>query len=161
MDGLTLRLEPDAILRTVCKEVREINGDIFQLVKDMIACMQYNQGIGLAAPQVGYRHRLFVTQAPHDALRVFINPTILATSPEKCEIQEGCLSIPTIYGVISRAREITVEAHDQYGIPFKISVDSMLARVILHEYDHLEGVLFWDHLSSKKRKNLQKQYRAP
>ena len=160
MDYLKLRLEPDVILRKKCVKVEQIDRSVFDLVNGMIACMEHFKGIGLAASQVGQTHRLFVTHAPNDIVRVFINPTILFTSLEEVEVQEGCLSIPTIFATLSRARDITVQAHDQHGTPFRIDASGMLARVVLHEYDHLDGILFWDYLSSKKRKKIEKKYHA-
>ena len=156
-----MRVEPDKILRAVCDSVDAIDDDIRRLIEQMVVCMDTYKGIGLAAPQVGRTHRLFVTHAPQDQVRVFINPTILSTSQDQVEIQEGCLSIPETYGFVVRSRNVTVQAYDQRGAPFVLEATGMVARVILHEHDHLEGVLFWDHLTPKKRRKLQAQYRAP
>lgn len=159
MTELQIRMEPDKILRTVCQEVSRIDNETMELVRQMISCMDSQQGVGLAAPQVGLTQQLFVTRAPQEHARVFVNPTILSVSPQEIELQEGCLSIPNSYGMLFRPRDVTVQARDQHGTPFVLQTTGMLARIILHEYDHLQGVLFWDHLSEKKRAQLQTQYR--
>lgn len=156
---LQLCLEPDPILRTVCEEVSEIGREVRALVQGMIVRMDASNGIGLAAPQVGRKMRLFVTRAPEDRARVFINPILISTSQQEVEIEEGCLSIPLIYAALTRPRDIIVQAYDEQGRGFSLEATGMLARVILHEHDHLEGVLFWDHLSPKQRARLQRQYR--
>lgn len=155
---LQLRTEPDPILRTVCDEVSAIDDELRELIKGMVICMDYHDGIGLAASQVGLPCHLFVTHAPGDKVRVFINPAIISTSEQQVEIEEGCLSIPRIYSDVSRSRDIIVQAHNEDGQQFSLEATGMVARVILHEYDHLKGVLFWDYLSIAKRKRLQARY---
>lgn len=158
MPPLKLRTEPDSILRTVCNEVSAVNNELRELITGMVICMNYHDGIGLAAPQIGLLHRLFVTHAPEDKIRVFINPTIISTSEQEVEIEEGCLSIPNTYGMVSRSRDIIVQAYNEDGQQFSLEATGMVARVILHECDHLKGVLFWDYLSPAKRKRLQARY---
>lgn len=156
---LRLRLEPDPVLRVVCEEVSEIGREVGVLVQGMIARMDASNGVGLAAPQVGRKMRLFVTRAPGDRARVFINPTLISASQKEVEMEEGCLSIPGIYAALTRPSDIIVQAYDEQGRGFSLEATGMLARVVLHEQDHLEGVLFWDHLPLKQRTRLQKQYR--
>lgn len=159
MHQVQLRLEPDKILRKSCKQIAEIEQDIFNLSQAMIACVQQHRGVGLAGPQVGIEKNIFVTDAPNDMPRVFINPTLVTTSLEEVEMEEGCLSIPTVFGIIKRSRTLTVQAFNERGSQFSVDADGMLARVILHELDHLKGILFWDYLPPKVRERLEKQYR--
>ncbi len=136
-----------------------INAKTSKLCQAMIRCMQRAQGIGLAAPQVGIATNLFVTEAPGDYPRVFINPRIIEHSDDQVTIQEGCLSIPAIYYPVERAHSVVVEAYNEEGEQFTLEDHNMLARIILHEYDHLQGILFWDLLPSAVRSQLQEQYR--
>jgi len=122
--------------------------------QDMIIAMRDGRGIGLAGPQVGLLQRIFVVQIDGDVPRVFINPSILGTSPEVSDYEEGCLSIPGMYADVSRAAMVTVQAWNERGRPFTMDADGLLARVILHEYDHLEGTLFIDRLSEPKRNRI-------
>ncbi|MEJ5188891.1 MAG: peptide deformylase, partial [Breznakiellaceae bacterium] len=90
--------------------------------------------------------------------RVFINPSIIQTSPELTEYEEGCLSIPGLYGEVKRPEAVRIQAWNERGRPFTLDAEGLLARVIQHEYDHLEGVLFIDRLSEPKRKKLLALY---
>jgi peptide deformylase len=147
----------DPLLAKTSSLVPDINGDFRTLVERMFETMA-GRGIGLAAVQVGQPVRLFVTRAPRDAARVFINPDILETSVEEETIEEGCLSVPGLYADIVRPSSIRVQAWNEKGRPFSLTADGMLARVILHEFDHLNGVLFIDKLDGKKRKRLLASY---
>jgi peptide deformylase len=120
----------------------------------MIETMHRGRGIGLAGPQVGLLQRIFVVQVDGESPRVFINPTIIGTSPEISQYEEGCLSIPGLYAELTRPEKVTVQAWNERGRPFTLDAEGLLARVIQHEYDHLEGVLFIDRLSEPKRKRL-------
>lgn len=155
---LDLVLHPDEKLRVVSEPVKTVNGDIARLAGDMIATMQREQGIGLAGVQVGHLVRVFVTALPDDKPRVFINPEVTATSEEVSKYEEGCLSFPGLYADVERSTGCTVEAVDENGKPFRMDADGMLARVIMHELDHLNGVLFVDYLSERKRNRLLKRY---
>ncbi len=126
--------------------------------QDMIVAMREGKGIGLAGPQVGLLQRVFVVQIDGDVPRVFINPSILGTSPEVSDYEEGCLSIPGMYADVSRAAMVTVQAWNERGRPFTMDADGLLARVILHEYDHLEGTLFIDRLSEPQRNRIISVY---
>jgi peptide deformylase len=151
------------VLRLKAEALRDINGQTAQLAREMIEVLR-GQGVGLAAPQVGLRTRLFVTLAKDDDARVFINPTIIAASEELGEYEEGCLSIPGVYADVNRPLAVRVQAWNEKGKPFTLDADGLLARVIQHELDHLDGVLFIDHLSALKRKRLiaayEKKFRA-
>lgn len=148
----------DDVLRKQSAKIAHIDETITTLVQDMLDTMYAGDGVGLAAPQVGVSKQIFVCHAQEDKPRVFINPQLIATSPEQVTHEEGCLSIPGIYADVSRSAAITVQAWNERGRPFKLDADGMLARVILHEMDHLKGTLFIDHLDEKKRRRLMKGY---
>ena len=153
-----LVLLPDELLYTTSVPVESIDAEVQELVQEMIETMKHARGIGLAGVQVGELRRLFVCDVTGDDPRVFINPSILETSMEETKYEEGCLSIPTVFSDVRRPAAIKVQAWNEKGRPFTMSADGILARVILHEYDHLNGVLFLDHLDEKQRTKLLKQY---
>ena len=132
------------VLRQVAVPVPEVNDEIRQLAEDMFETMIDANGVGLAAPQIGKSIRMFVLIADDDVKRVFINPQIIKTSEEVCDYDEGCLSIPQIYETISRPEKVTVQAINEKGKPFTLDADGFLARIIQHEYDHLDGILYID-----------------
>lgn len=144
----------EPVLREKAKPVEKFDQEVKDLVADMIATLKDANGLGLAAPQVGVSKRIFITDLSSleltESMRVFINPEIIDTSGEVI-LEEGCLSFPGLYQKITRPEEIKIKALDVEGHEFELNVSGMLARAILHEYDHLEGVLFIDHLSSLSR----------
>ncbi len=142
------------VLREKAEEVSQIDGKTVHLVKEMIQTMHEGRGIGLAATQVGILERIFVVHLAEDIPRVFINPVLKGVSPETSLYEEGCLSIPGIYADVKRPEMISIDALDERGKPFHLDADGLLARVIQHELDHLNGVLFIDHLSELKRKRI-------
>jgi peptide deformylase len=148
----------DARLRKHSIVVPEFNGEIQSLAEQMLETMRTNKGIGLAAVQVGKMIRLFVTDLPKDMPRVFINPEIVETSLDQVTFEEGCLSIPDINADVVRPMQVRVQAWNLKGRPFSLDADDLLARVIQHEIDHLNGVLFIDRIDSKKRDRLVRQY---
>ena len=131
-------------LRQKSVPVAEVNDEIRQLAEDMFETMIEAEGVGLAAPQVGRNIRMFVLIADDDVRRVFINPQIIQTSSETSEYDEGCLSIPQIYETIVRPVRVTVQALNEKGRPFTLEADGLLARIMQHEYDHLDGILYID-----------------
>ena len=132
------------ILRQKAEPVAEVNDEIRQLAEDMFETMIEADGVGLAAPQIGKSIRMFVVIADDDVRRVFINPQIIKTSQETGEYDEGCLSIPQVYETIVRPVAVTVQALNENGKPFTLEADGLLARIIQHEYDHLDGILYID-----------------
>lgn len=132
------------ILRETAKPVEVIDDKIRQLAEDMFETMIEADGVGLAAPQIGLSMRMFVLIADDNVRRVFINPQIIKTSEEMSNYDEGCLSIPQVYETISRPARVTVQAFNEKGKPFTLDADGFLARIIQHEYDHLNGVVFID-----------------
>ena len=149
---------PDNRLRTVAKPVEIVNTEIKQQVKDMFETMYDAPGIGLAATQVNFHQRIIVIDVSEECNQplCLINPEIIKKNGE-IEWEEGCLSVPNYYESIKRANEIKVSALNQEGQTFKINANEVLAVCIQHEMDHLNGILFVDHLSKLKQKRLQKK----
>jgi peptide deformylase len=138
--------------------VPEFDGEIESLTGQMFEAMYANKGIGLAAVQVGKLIRLFITHVPNDGPRVFINPEIVETSVDQGSYEEGCLSIPEVNADVIRPAQVKVQAWNLKGRPYSMDADDLLARVIQHEIDHLNGVLFIDRVDPKKRERLVKRY---
>ncbi len=148
----------DEQLRKHSIVVPELNGTVHTLIEQMFESMRAHKGIGLAAVQVGSLYRLFITEVVGDKPRVFVNPEILETSLEQVSYEEGCLSIPGIESEVVRPQRVRVQAWNEKGRPFSLDAEDMLARVVQHEYDHLNGVLFIDRIDPKKRERLVRQY---
>ena len=141
-----IREDGDEVLRKKSKPVEEINPRILTLLEDMADTMYDADGVGLAAPQVGILKRIFVIDVYDDeGLRVFINPEILEVRGSQMG-EEGCLSIPGKLADVERANYVKVKALNERGQEFILEAEELLARAVLHEYDHLEGTLFSDHL---------------
>jgi peptide deformylase len=147
----------DSRLREKAKRVKQFGPALKDLADDMLETMHAapGGGIGLAAPQIGLLQRLFVAELPEDENEpqsgkpfVLVNPEIVKTSRNEVEGEEGCLSIPTWYGLVWRPEWVVVKARDVNGKPMRIRAEGMLARVFLHEMDHLDGVLFIDRVES-------------
>jgi peptide deformylase len=155
---LQLVLHPDALLRETSRKILDINDEIVRLSDAMIENLRVFRGIGLAGVQVARLERIFVTNIERDKPRVFINPTIIETSVELADYEEGCLSIPAIYAEVTRPEAVRVQAWNERGRPFKLDADGLLARVIQHELDHLNGVMFIDHLSEPVRERVMAEY---
>ena len=134
------------VLRQVAVPVEpeEINDEFRVLINEMFETMIEANGVGLAAPQVDISKRFFVVIADDDVRRVFINPQIISTSHDLVDYEEGCLSLPKIYENIKRPSQVTVQALNENGKPFTIEADGLLARIIQHENDHLNGIVFID-----------------
>ncbi|MBU0754573.1 MAG: peptide deformylase [Planctomycetes bacterium] len=148
----------DPVLREKAAPVDEINQEVKDLVSDMMDILREQRGLGLAAPQAGEAKRIFVVDLSavdlKKSVKVFINPEIIETDGN-IEMEEGCLSFPGIYQHIVRPASVLVRATDLEGNRFEIKADGLLARAVLHEYDHLEGKLFIDHLSTLARSLLK------
>jgi len=148
----------DEVLRKKAQKIDKIDDDVKTTAKKMLEILKRDKGVGVAGPQIGFMKRIFVVSIEGDSERVFINPSILETSMETVKYEEGCLSIPGIYANVIRAQAIKIQAWNEKGRPFTLQADGLLARVILHEYDHLEGVLFLDRVPEKKRGKLIEKY---
>lgn len=134
----------EEVLRKKCEPVAEITDEMRTLFNDMFETMIEADGVGLAAPQVGISQRFFVIISDDDVRRVFVNPQIIETSAEQSDFEEGCLSLPGFNETIRRPASVTVQALDENGKPFTIKADGLLARIIQHEYDHLDGIVYID-----------------
>ncbi len=142
----------DRVLRQPAKRVAKVDDQIRQLVKEMLQTMYSRDGIGLAAPQVGINKQILVLDCdpnnPDNQPLVLINPQITSVSKEFCVVEEGCLSIPGVYLDVTRPKGIEVTYKDENGRPCKLNVDDLLARIIQHEIDHLNGILFVDRVNN-------------
>jgi peptide deformylase len=148
----------DEKLKQKAEKVETIDDEILQTAATMLEALKRDKGIGLAGPQIGFMKRIFITHVQGDIERIFINPSILETSQETEKVEEGCLSIPGIYTDISRSKMIKIQAWNEKGKAFTLETEGLLARVIQHEYDHLEGVLFLDRLPQEKSEQLTAKY---
>ena len=138
-------------LRQRAAEVDRVTDVHQRLVTDMVETMRAAPGVGLAGPQVGVLDRIFVWEVEEEHGAVF-NPVITEASEEKVEEEEGCLSLPGLYYPVLRSRVVRVEGTDESGRPVVLDAEDLLARVCQHEIDHLDGVLFIDHLPEDLRK---------
>jgi peptide deformylase len=145
------------VLRQRCKEVAEVDGAVRRLSADMIETMYAAPGVGLAANQVGVQQRLFVYDIG-EGPRSILNPTIVETSGE-WEYDEGCLSVPGLYFTIVRPKLVTLTGTDLEGNELTLEGDELLARVFLHETDHLDGMLLLDRLDPDTRKEAMRTLR--
>lgn len=162
MSLLPITLYGDQILRKKTNKVTEIDNETIELIRDMFATMHNANGIGLAANQVGVDKQIFIV----DVSKVegcedikpmtVINPKIVSRSEKKNKMEEGCLSIPDVRVELKRPEEITITFQDVNLKEHTITVNDVLARVMQHEYDHLQGILFIDYLTEDQRKEIKK-----
>ena len=147
---------PDPRLHKVAKPVKEVDASIRRLIDDMRETMYDAPGIGLAATQVDQHIQLLIidTSETKDHLQVFINPKIIEKSGMQ-DYEEGCLSVPGVYEMVTRAEKVTVEALDYNGKPFKLKAEGLLSICIQHEMDHLLGKVFVEYLSPLKRSRIK------
>ena len=138
---------PNPILKQKSKRVRVIDDSIQKLIDNMIETMHSTGGVGLAAPQVGVPLRVIVIGIPEEEAIVLINPEVVRRKGERL-VNEGCLSIPGYFAEIKRAESITVKGLDLNGKKIRIKADELLAQVLAHEIDHINGMLYLDHLES-------------
>jgi peptide deformylase len=152
---------PNPILKQVSKPVDAVTDETRKLMDDMLETMYAAPGIGLAAPQIGVLKRFFVVDVGKEGAKneeeareplFIINPEILERSTTKSVYEEGCLSLPKQFGDVQRSDKIELRYQDRKGKKIDLTADGMLARCIQHEMDHLDGILFVDHLSSLKRR---------
>ncbi len=144
---LPIRVVPDPMLRQKSKRVRFIDGSVRKLIGNMLETMHAAPGVGLAAPQVGVLLRVIVIGIPEQEDIVLINPAIVRRGGERL-VNEGCLSVPGYIGEIKRAVSVTVKGRDQNGKEIRIKAHELLAQALEHEIDHLNGVLYLEHLES-------------
>ena len=149
-----------SILRKECVEIDELNDEIKRLINDMFETMYDADGVGLAAPQIGKNLRLFVIDASpfsedepelENFKKVFINPELISESGKKWSFKEGCLSIPGVREEVSRHETLVLNYLDENFVEHEETFSGLAARVIQHEYDHIEGILFTDKINTLKR----------
>jgi len=144
----------DPTLREPCAPADPADPDLPDLIRDMRRIMEREQGVGLAAPQVGDRRRVILIRRPEDPparARVLVNPELTELSPDRVPFLEGCLSFPGVYRNVMRPRAVRVRYRGEDGQEQELADDALLARVVQHEIDHLDGILFVDHLSGWER----------
>jgi peptide deformylase len=151
MAVLKIRTFGDPVLRQQARPVERITALHRKLIADMFDTMRDAPGVGLAAPQVGVLERIFVWELEEES-GVIINPRIVTRSSETVSGEEGCLSLPGVVYDVDRSVEVVVEGIDSNGDPVRITSEEMLARIFQHEIDHLDGVLFIDHLPEESRR---------
>lgn len=151
---LSIKIWPDPVLRAPCSKVEVFDQELATLVNDMVATMYAAPGVGLAAPQVGVSRRVAVVDVTvgrePGMLKVLINPRIVERSGSQID-SEGCLSIPDFAEKVERPERVVVEAFDLQGERFELEAEAFEARAFCHEIDHLDGVLFVDHLRGLRR----------
>ena len=141
---------PAPVLRRKAKRVSVIDNSIQRLIDDMIETMQESKGVGLAAPQVGVSLRVVVLQMPGEEPIAIVNPKMVKRIGER-EVTEGCLSVPGYTGEIKRSVSVTVKGRDRQGKAIRLKGADLLAQALEHELDHLNGVLYVDHLESQDK----------
>ncbi|HSV86101.1 MAG TPA: peptide deformylase [Levilinea sp.] len=142
---------PHPVLRKKARKVTEVGADVRQLINEMVEAMREAPGVGLAAPQVGVSSRVIVVEFGDDEnedapkkLYALINPEVVEMSDEKISAIEGCLSVPRLVGEVERHQRIVVKALNRFGKPVKLKAEGWLARILQHEIDHLDGILYTD-----------------
>ena len=162
---LQMRVCGDPILRTECSPVDEINDELRATLNEMVEMMRQQNGVGLAAPQVGITKRFLVMMTPDDE-QIFkmINPQILSRSEKTCTMEEGCLSVLggdnlPVYANVSRPESVIVEWTDENGEKLSAEMSGVPARIVQHETDHLDGKLFIDYLSGARREMVMRKVR--
>lgn len=160
-----MKLCGDLVLREKCELVTEITPDVLDIMDEMVGMMHEQNGVGLAAPQVGVLKRFLVMMEP-DSGKVFkmINPKILTRSENTCVLEEGCLSVLghdnlPVYANVLRPESVEVEWNNENGELIRAQMSGLPARIVQHETDHLDGVLFIDYLSPVKREMLMRKVR--
>lgn len=163
MSLLPILTIPDTRLKAKCKPLDNVDGRVATLMDDMLETMYKAPGIGLAAPQIGVLERLIVVDVTDHKNEkpnpiAMVNPELILVSDELAVTQEGCLSIPEFYADVTRPAQVRVRYVDRDGEVREMDAEGLLATCIQHEIDHLNGVLFIDHLSSLKRNMILRKY---
>ncbi|OGF28371.1 peptide deformylase [Candidatus Falkowbacteria bacterium RIFOXYC2_FULL_47_12] len=153
---LNIIIYPDKTLRVKCIEIKKVDDKIRRLISDMELTMKEKDGVGLAGPQVGQTIRVIIINTKDGPLAM-VNPKITKKSWRKESGEEGCLSIPDFYGSVKRHKKINVIYTDKHNKKIKLAAEGLFARVIQHEIDHLNGVLFIDYLPKKNLKDLPEE----
>jgi peptide deformylase len=157
MSLLKLHLLGSPVLRQRSDEIGTVDAETQRLIDDMFETMDAAKGVGLAANQIGVARRVAVIDADGDRFAM-VNPVLVSTEG-RATAEEGCLSIPDVFGDVTRPERVVLEALDREGKPFRKEVGGLTARAIQHEIDHLDGILFLDHLSPLRRQMLLSRWR--
>jgi peptide deformylase len=157
MSLLTILEFPDPRLRRKAAPVEQVDDALRETLDSMIETMYHANGIGLAATQVDVHKRMLVIDVSEDSSdpMVFVNPEITVLDPEPLGHEEGCLSVPGFYEMVSRPRKVRINALDRRGEPFETEAEGILAVCVQHEIDHLDGKLFVDYVSALKRERIK------
>ncbi len=147
-----LYLLGEPVLRRRSTEVRTVDDDARRLIDDLFDTMDGARGVGLAANQIGVARRIAVIDA--EGQRFAMVDPVIVSAEGRSIAEEGCLSIPELYGDVSRPERVVLEALDRDGHPFRLEAEGLVARAVQHEIDHLDGILFLDHLSLMRRRLL-------
>ena len=157
---LPIRIYPDPVLRVKTRKVEEFDARLRKLATDMVETMHAAPGVGLAAPQVGSDLRIAVVDISVGEdpalIKVLVNPEIVRREGLETDV-EGCLSLPGITDKVDRPTTVTVRAQDLAGKPFELEAADYMARAICHEVDHLDGILFTDHLRGLRKERVRRQ----
>ena len=153
-----LRTFGDPVLKARANPVKDFDRSLKQLAEDMMRIMRANEGVGLAANQIGHLKRIFVASCDDEEF-VIANPVIEQRSEEVHKDVEGCLSLPEIRVEVKRPYAVTVSGKDLSGMPVRIEAEGLLARVFQHEIDHLDGVLILDRTDRESRRNAMREFR--
>jgi peptide deformylase len=164
---LKIRTYGDPVLREKAAPIAEIDDDVRALAADMLDTVADAEGVGLAGPQIGVSRRIIVVHPPppleggeRGAPTVYVNPEILSKGGPQESAEEGCLSIPGVYEQVKRPRQVSVKAQGLDGKEIRVDVEGIHGRILQHEIDHLDGVLFVDRIGPMRRALLKKQLRA-
>ncbi len=164
MVKLPLCIAPDSRLSTKCEPVDKIDDELRKVLDDMLETMYANEGVGLAANQVGITKRMFVMDVTEEGEKPnpikMINPEITWVSDSQVPKPQGCLSVPNAYNEVTRPEKLTVQYLDENGKEQEMTADGWLAVCIQHEMDHINGKLFIDHLSSIKRRIIMQKLKT-
>jgi peptide deformylase len=158
MATLDLHLLGSPVLRQRSEEIAGVDAEVRRLIDDLFETMDAAKGVGLAANQVGIARRVAVVGVD-DARLAMVNP-VLVSAEGRDRAEEGCLSIPDVYGEVARPERVVLEATGRDGRPFRLEAEGLLARAIQHEIDHLDGILFIDHLGALKRQLLVSRWKT-
>ncbi len=162
---MEMKLCGDKVLREVCTPVESITPDLLDIMDEMVQMMREQNGVGLAAPQVGDTRRFLVMMTPDDeTVYCMINPRITEYGPKTCVMEEGCLSVLggdnlPVFANVTRPESVTVEWTDESGTHRMAQMSGLAARIVQHETDHLDGKLFIDYLSPTKREMVMRKVR--
>ena len=157
---LDVRVLGDPILRQETKVVESVTDELRRLIDDMFETMHRARGIGLAAPQVGRTERIAVADVEGGGKNpiVLVNPVVVSASSATAKAEEGCLSIPDVFGDVVRSESVVIRALDREGKEFEMEASELLARCFQHEIDHLHGKLFLDYLSVLKKRSAMSKW---